>query len=201
VISFNEAKNNNNYLHNIFIHSQAITKFTSMKTFIYKISQIFFIITMPFMASAQNPEGFETMAKKMADKTVPIIKSAQVVKLQAKGKKIVFLDARELSEFKVSHLKGAKHIGYNDFDLNSVKGIDKNATIVIYCSVGYRSSKIGKKLREAGFTSVFNLWGGLFDWANNGNPVFANDQEVKFVHPYNNNWGKWLNPELRSKLD
>ena len=40
------------------------------------------------MASAQNPEGFKTMAKKMADKTVPIIKSAQVVKLQAKGKKI-----------------------------------------------------------------------------------------------------------------
>ena len=153
------------------------------------------------MSLAQNPEGFETMAKRMADKTVPIIKSSQIVKLQAKGKEIIFLDARELTEYNVSHIKGAKHIGYDDFNMNSIKEIDKNATIVIYCSVGYRSGKIGKKLREAGFTSVFNLWGGLFDWANNGNPVYANNKEVKTVHPYNNNWGKWLKPELKSKLD
>lgn len=172
-----------------------------MKRFFYKISQLVFLATMPFLASAQNPEGFETMAKKMADKTVPIIKSEQVVKLQAKGKKMVFLDARELEEFQVSHISGAKHIGYDNFDIKSVSGIDKNATIVVYCSVGYRSGKIGKQLREAGFTSVFNLWGGLFDWANNGNPVYDTNKKVTTVHPYNNNWGKWLRPELRSKLD
>lgn len=172
-----------------------------MAIYLNRFFQILIILTLPFIATAQNPEGFETMAKKMADKTVPIIKSTQVTKLQAKGKEIVFLDSRELSEYEVSHIKGAKHIGYDDFDMNSVKGIDKNATIIVYCSVGYRSGKIGKQLREAGFTSVFNLWGGLFDWANNGNPVYANNKEVTLIHPYNNNWGKWLKPELRSKLD
>ena len=172
-----------------------------MKSILTKVSQVFFILTMPLMATAQNPEGFDKMAKKMADKTVPIIKSAQVVKLQAKGKKIVFLDARESAEYKVSHIKDAIHIGYDEFNMKSVKGIDKDAIIVVYCSVGYRSGKIGKKLREAGFTSVFNLWGGLFDWANNGNVIYAKGKKVKKVHPYNNNWGKWLKPELRSKLD
>jgi rhodanese-related sulfurtransferase len=172
-----------------------------MKTIFYKVSQLLFIVSMPFLASAQNPDGFETMAKKMADKTVPVIKSSQVIKLQSKGKNIIFLDARELDEFKVSHIKGAKHVGYDDFDIKSVAGIDKNATIVIYCSVGYRSGKIGKQLREARFSSVFNLWGGLFDWANNGNEVYKDSKQVTTVHPYNNKWGKWLKPELRSKLN
>ena len=172
-----------------------------MKALLHRISQLIFLVSLSIGALAQNPEGFDKMAKKMADKTVPIIKSAQVVKLQAKGKKIVFLDAREIAEYKVSHIKEAIHVGYDDFDLKTVKDISKNTTIVIYCSVGYRSGKIGKKLREAGFTSVFNLWGGLFDWANNGNEVYKNGKKVTTVHPYNKNWGKWLKPELRSKLD
>lgn len=172
-----------------------------MNTVLKKLSQLFFIATMPLMAAAQNPEGFDKMAKKMADKTVPIIKSTQVVKLQEKGKKIIFLDARELAEYKVSHIKNAQHIGYDNFDIKTVANIDKNAIIVVYCSVGYRSGKIGKKLRDAGFTSVFNLYGGLFDWANNGNPVYSSSGKTTKVHPYNGNWGKWLKPELRSKLD
>ena len=141
------------------------------------------------------------MAKRMADKTVPIIKSSQVVKLQEKDKKIVFLDARELEEYKVSHIENAIHVGYDNFDMKSVANIDKNIVVIVYCSVGYRSGKIGKKLRNAGFTSVFNLYGGLFDWANNGNEVFAEGKKVEKIHPYNNKWGKWLKPELRSKLD
>ena len=172
-----------------------------MKALFYRISQLFFLLTLSIGAVAQNPEGFDKMAKKMADKTVPIIKSPQVVKLQKKGKAVIFLDARELAEYKVSHIKDAIHIGYDNFKIKSVSKLDKNATIVVYCSVGYRSGKIGKKLREAGFTSVFNLYGGLFDWANNGNPIYSKKGVVKKVHPYNAKWGKWLKPELRSKLD
>ncbi|MGB1041563.1 MAG: rhodanese-like domain-containing protein [Flavobacteriales bacterium] len=172
-----------------------------MKALLHRISQLIFLVSLSVGALAQNPEGFDKMAKKMADKTVPIIKTPQVLKLQKKGKKVIFLDARELAEYKVSHIKDAIHIGYDNFKLKSVSKLDKNATIVVYCSVGYRSGKIGKKLREAGFTSVFNLWGGLFDWANNGNPIYSEKGKVKKVHPYNTKWGKWLKPELRSKLD
>lgn len=135
----------------------------------------------------------------MADKTVPIIKSNQVVKLQEKAKPLVFLDARETKEYEMSHIQNAIHIGYDDFEKENVAKIDKNATVIVYCSVGYRSGKIGKKLREMGFTSVFNLYGGLFDWANNGNKVYTNYVEVKTVHPYNKKWGQWLKPELRGK--
>ncbi|MDB4088800.1 rhodanese-like domain-containing protein [Flavobacteriales bacterium] len=170
-----------------------------MKSYFLKLEFLFLILLLSFSSIAQNPEGFDNMAKNMADKTVPIIKSSQVVKLQQKSKEIVFLDARELEEYEMSHIKNSILIGYDDFDIKSVIAINKNSIIVIYCSVGYRSGKIGKQLREMGFTSVFNLYGGLFDWANNGNIVVNESGETKYVHPYNTKWGKWLKPELRGK--
>lgn len=170
-----------------------------MKSFLIKLGYIFLPVSLSFSSFAQNPEGFDRMAKNMADKTVPIIKSSQVVKLQQKAKEIVFLDARETKEYEMSHIKGAVHIGYDDFEKKNVAKIDKNATVVIYCSVGYRSGKIGKQLRKMGYTSVFNLYGGLFDWVNNGNKVYQNYVEVNTVHPYNKKWGQWLKPELRGE--
>ena len=168
-----------------------------MKSYLLKLGYLFLPLSLSFSSFAQNPEGFDNMAKSMADKTVPIIKSSQVVKLQQKAKDIIFLDARETKEYEMSHIKNSIHIGYDDFDKKNLKNVDKNATVVIYCSVGYRSGKIGKQLREMGYTSVFNLYGGLFDWANNGNKVYKNSVEVQAVHPYNKKWGQWLRPELR----
>lgn len=167
-----------------------------MKSLFIKIGILILSISITISSYSQNPEGFDKMAKSMADKTVPIIKSSQVVKLQQKNKKIQFLDARELKEFEMSHIKNSHHIGYDDFDKKSMNNIDKNTTIVIYCSVGYRSGKIGVILRDMGYTSVFNLYGGIFDWANNGYPIYNKSGECMKVHPYNNKWGKWLKPEL-----
>ena len=152
-----------------------------------------------FFSFSQNPDGFDEMVTEMAENAVPIIKYNKVNKLTEKGKSIVFLDARELKEFKISHIKNAIHVGYDNFDNKTVSSLNKNAIIVIYCSVGYRSGKIGLKLRKMGFTNVFNLYGGLFEWANNGNPIYQKDKKTNKVHPYNTKWGKWLKPELRSK--
>jgi len=168
-----------------------------MKSYLIKLGCLFLALSLSFSSFAQNPEGFDKMAKEMAAQTVPIIKSNQVIKLQQNSKEIVFFDAREIQEYEMSHIKNSIHIGYDGFNKNKIASIDKNMTIVVYCSVGYRSGKIGKQLREIGYTSVFNLYGGLFDWANNGNKMYNSNGEIEIVHPYNKKWGKWLKPELR----
>lgn len=105
----------------------------------------------------------------------------------------LFLDARSLEEFDVSHIKAAKWVGYDDFDLNRMDSIPKDTAIIIYCSVGYRSEKIGEKLEKAGYTNVQNLYGSIFEWMNQGQPVYDNDgNETQQVHAYNREWGKWL---------
>ena len=69
---------------------------------------------------------------------------------------------------------------------------NKNKTIVVYCSIGYRSEKIAEKLRRKGYT-VFNLYGGIFDWKNKGNTVVDSlGNTTEKVHAYNEAWSKWL---------
>ena len=107
--------------------------------------------------------------------------------------KIIILDAREDREFETSHLKGAIHIGYNNFSIEKIKNISKKSKITIYCSVGYRSEKIGEQLKKAGFVNVTNLYGGIFEWSNLGYPVVkGNSTHTIQVHAYDQSWGKWL---------
>lgn len=106
----------------------------------------------------------------------------------------IFLDAREHKEYAVSHIPEAIWIGYDDFSLSRVDSIDHSQPIIIYCSVGYRSEVITGKLKKAGFTNVQNLYGGIFEWVNEGHQV-VDDQgtETTRVHAYSKKWGVWLN--------
>ena len=107
-------------------------------------------------------------------------------------KEYVFLDSRTLDEYTVSHIKDAVWVGYDDFELNRISGITKNAKIIVYCSVGYRSEKVTEKLLEAGFLNVYNMYGGIFEWVNKGYSVYNSEGETKEVHGYNKKWGLWL---------
>ena len=80
----------------------------------------------------------------------------------------VYLDARESREYEVSHLTNARHVGYDNFDIESLKDIPKESKIIVYCSVGYRSEKVAEKLVAAGYEDVYNLYGGIFEWTNQG---------------------------------
>jgi len=109
-------------------------------------------------------------------------------------KNAIILDTREAYEFEVSHLKGAQWIGYETFNLSSVEDIPKDSPIVVYCSIGARSQEIGKILKQNGFSKVYNLYGGIFHWVNENNPVFQADTlPTNKVHTYNKMWGIWLN--------
>jgi len=105
---------------------------------------------------------------------------------------IVLLDTRAYEEYQVSHIKDARWVGFDDFDLEKVESLPKDTTIVLYCSVGYRSDLIGQKLADAGYQHVYNLWGGIFAWVNRGQPVYLNGAPTDQVHPYSPGWGFWL---------
>ncbi len=109
-------------------------------------------------------------------------------------KNVLFLDARELSEFRVSHIKDAIHIGYTSANWDVLNSLEKDTRIIVYCSVGYRSEKIAEQLRDKGFTNVQNLYGGIFEWVNQDRVVVdANQKVTTNVHAYNKTWGIWLN--------
>lgn len=103
------------------------------------------------------------------------------------------LDARSQAEYEVSHLKAAVRIDPMGLDFSATSNISNDTPIVVYCSIGYRSAKVAQQLQRQGFTSILNLSGGIFQWANEGRPIFKDDNyPTQLVHPYNANWGKLL---------
>ena len=136
-------------------------------------------------------KSFDEHVSNLYEGTVPLIKSAELETLNSEH--LYLLDTRNQEEFNISHLEGARMIDYEGFRKADVKDIPRDAKVIVYCSVGYRSERIGEKLQKMGFTDVNNLYGGIFDWKNKGHEVL-NQQGVPTdsVHTYNFLWSKWL---------
>ncbi len=133
--------------------------------------------------------AYEQMLNLLLKKTVLPIK----VKETSQLKSSYFFDTRSKKEFEVSHLPKAQWIGYEEFAIKKLKNIPKNAEIIVYCSVGARSEQIGEKLKKAGYQNVKNLWGGIFQWVNEGQIIFDKKGTPTLkVHAYSPEWGIWL---------
>ena len=106
---------------------------------------------------------------------------------------VTLIDARHREEFSASHISGTKNIPYNSKDpLKHLTDIKPDSSIVVYCSVGYRSSILAGKLQNMGCTKVYNLEGSLFKWANEGRPLVQGQTTAHKVHPYDTRWGNLL---------
>ena len=107
----------------------------------------------------------------------------------------IIFDAREFEEYQVSRITNSIFVGYNTFDINqaTLPLIDKHQAIVVYCSLGIRSEKIAQHLQNAGYTNVYNLYGGIFEWKNADFPIVDSDGcPTENVHAYSEAWSKWL---------
>ena len=131
---------------------------------------------------------YQTLLKGLYDSSFPVLKPKQITELT----NFQVLDAREKVEFQVSHLKHAKWVGHETFTLKTVAELNKNKPVLIYCTVGARSEDIGKILQEAGFKKVYNLYGGILHWVNEGRPVFSDGKPTLKVHTYSKPWSIWL---------
>jgi rhodanese-related sulfurtransferase len=151
---------------------------------------LFFILLSPLFLFAQvKNQDFKEMLDNMYSHTVPLISVDSLKHL----KKVYLLDTREKEEFEVSHLKNARNVGFIWFDMRKVYDIPKDATVVVYCSVGYRSEKIGEKLIKDGYQNVYNLFGSIFEWSNEGNPLYkSSGVQTSEIHTYNKKWSKWV---------
>lgn len=143
--------------------------------------------------AGQKPADYDEQLKAMYKNTVELITVNDLSIEMNANKAIVLLDTREINEYKVSHIEGARYIGYNSFSIKSLDNIPKDSEIVVYCSLGVRSEQIGEKLKESGFENVKNLYGGIFEWKYQDQVIIdKKGNETDEVHAYDKEWSKWL---------
>lgn len=137
-----------------------------------------------------NSNSFGFMLKTLLSHTVPEVDVTEAAQAPSNT---VFLDSRSREEFEVSHIRGARFVGYDNFSLDSVSDLSKSTPLIVYCSVGYRSEKVAEQLITAGFSDVANLYGGIFEWKNTGHPIVdETGATTESIHAHSKSWGIWL---------
>lgn len=150
---------------------------------------------------AASPEKPLTPVKKRIAKRYPDVvqwnleQAAEVLKLPEQERPVIW-DIRTREEYQVSHLPHARHVPPDTPPAPLLRTIPRDRMILVYCSVGYRSSEMARRIRQAGHARVANLDGSLFAWANEGRPLVNDAGEARLVHGYNRRWSRWLKPEL-----
>jgi rhodanese-related sulfurtransferase len=94
----------------------------------------------------------------------------QAYKLYTRG--IIFIDARDESEYKTGHIKNSINLSIYDFDKhkNVLSGISKSQTIVCYCGGTDcdLSTQLANKLFALGYRNNYIFIGGLEQWKTGG---------------------------------
>lgn len=75
------------------------------------------------------------------------------------------LDVRTPKEYESQHLDSAANADWNSPNfITDVTKYDKSKPVFVYCLSGGRSHQAALKLQELGFTSVYEMQGGILKW-------------------------------------
>ena len=82
----------------------------------------------------------------------------------------LLLDVREPWEYELCHLRASLLVPMQTVPAR-IKELSPDADIVVICHHGVRSRQVGSFLESKGFSSVFNLAGGVDAWADDVDPT------------------------------
>jgi rhodanese-related sulfurtransferase len=100
---------------------------------------------------------------------------AQEFQAKVKEAGVITLDVRTSGEFMSGHLENAINIDVEAMNFDSeIEKLDKSATYAVYCRSGRRSQVAVDRMKDAGFTNLFNLNAGVEDWVSAGLPLVTN---------------------------
>jgi thioredoxin 1 len=77
----------------------------------------------------------------------------------------VIIDVRTPAEFEKGHLEHAVNINWNGKGFDSlVAPFNRSEPVFVYCLSGGRSHSAPEKMRSLGFTTIYEMQGGLLQW-------------------------------------
>ncbi len=84
----------------------------------------------------------------------------------------LILDVREAAEIKDGIIADALHIPLGQLPKRMAElETHKQRPVIVYCRSGSRSASAARRLRRAGFETVYNLAGGIMAWVDQHLPV------------------------------
>ena len=173
----------------VALFMSSLTDFLMMAS--YRAMPVPLYVLLFLVSCGAAPPGWVELKLKIRQ-TYPDVTQLTIAEfIEAHQEKALIVDVREPAEYAVSHLENAVNLGGPEAIVSAFTRSGKQE-IVLYCSVGYRSSRVASEIQDQLSAPVFNLEGSIFEWANQGHPLFKGSERVDRVHPYDPKWGKLL---------
>lgn len=106
-----------------------------------------------------------------SSESIPHITATELKERLDRGDEITLVDVRNEQEWEIGNLgpQGARLLPLQEIR-ERAEELDRDDDIVVYCRSGSRSALAARELRDAGFTSVANLRGGILAWSQDVDP-------------------------------
>ena len=134
------------------------------------IKLLIVILSFTFISCAQNTAKKEVKDNdnNYATQDKQVVELISPKDLNAKLGDIQLIDIRTPGEFTEGYIEGAINVNFYDKDFNAqMAKLNKDKELYIYCRSGNRSGKAAKRLKDQGFTKIYDLQGGILNWNRN----------------------------------
>ncbi len=90
------------------------------------------------------------------------------------------VDVRTPKEFDGGHVKNALNININASNFEKqIATLDKTKPVFVYCLAGSRSAKAARYMRKKGFTTIYEMRGGILKWKAANKPLETKNTTAK----------------------
>lgn len=95
---------------------------------------------------------------------VPTVAPAELAARLAAGENLQIVDVREPGEYAEGHVPGALLLPLGQL-ARRYRELDRHRPVMMVCRSGNRSGQATAALVQAGYTNVYNMSGGMLEWA------------------------------------
>ena len=118
----------------------------------------FGMAAIKFCTARMKPNTAPARPKSSADLTAEEAKERM-----EENPNVILLDVRTQEEFDQGHIPGAICLPNEFIAADMPFPFAKDTELLLYCRSGHRSAEAAEKLRDLGFSNVFDF-GGILDW-------------------------------------
>lgn len=133
---------------------------------------VFFVLVMVVLLSSfafLNKSGEENgnmlfgLFGKGGNENVHKISAKEAKTMMDSGDEIIIVDVRTKGEYDEGHVPNAILVPNETIGNSEIKGLPLDATILVYCRSGARSSQAAGKLAKIGYENIYDF-GGIMSW-------------------------------------
>jgi len=129
------------------------------------LTALLFIVTIACQSKSQSNID-QTVDSTPPQTPITDISAAQARDLIKQDEELIILDVRTQEEYDEGAIEGAILIDfYSDKFSQQLSDLEREASYVVYCKKGGRSTKASKQLADLGFKRIYNMVGGYTAWS------------------------------------